>query len=463
MRTLKVPALFAFVLLIGVTVSAFGSDKDPGSDPDEQWRDHHESMYGDFITDGDISSDHFVTPPFEPGERLLPLNEDIVDMIEQVEESTALAYIEDLVAFGPRVTETPAMDEAADYIYDTFAGMGLEVDYHYWSYSGYDGTNVEATLPGKDPESDEIYIVCGHYDSVVGSPGADDNASGTAAVLVCAEIMSRYAFDHTIRFVAFSGEEQGLLGSHVYAQEASQNGDNIVAVLNGDMLGYAEDDYDRTHMNVFYDDNSYWIMSFIDATAEEYYDMINLDIIPAGYTWGSDHYSFWEYGYEAVFCHEYEFNPYWHEPQDVIDNMDMLYEMRNCRLILASLAELAVPAPLPDVKANGSDTPISIPRSETLSVTAKLNDGGVSSTADWWLVGRTPLGWFSYDIGQEWLPGIDVTYQGALFDLPVQQVLNMAHLPVGSYTFYFGVDMLMNGGFDFGEAYIDSVQVTVTQ
>jgi hypothetical protein len=95
-------------------------------------------------------------------------------------------------------------------------------------------------------------------------------------------------------------------------------------------------------------------------------------------------------------------------------------------------------------------------------VTVELNDGGVSSSADWWLAGRSPFGWFSYHIGQEWLPGIDVTYQGALFDLPVRQVLNMTQLPVGSYTFYFGVDMLMNGSFDSGEAYIDSVRVTVT-
>ena len=86
--------------------------------------------------------------------------------------------------------------------------MGLETSFHNWSYNGYSARNVEAILPGTNESSDEIYIICAHYDSVPGSPGADDDGSGTVAVMASAYIMKDYSFEHTIRFVTFS--DQGL-------------------------------------------------------------------------------------------------------------------------------------------------------------------------------------------------------------------------------------------------------------
>jgi hypothetical protein len=381
-------------------------------------------------------------------------------MIEQIDESTALAFMEDLVAFGPRVTGTPACELAGEYIYNTFADMGLEVRYHYWSNYGYEGYNIEATLPGEDPTSDEIYIICGHYDTVSGCPGADDNASGTAATMVAAEIMSQYRFNHTIRFVAFSGEEQWMLGSEVYVQEAFENGDNIVAALNVDMIGYAENDYDRTHIKVYHDDASYWIVDFTDNVAQEYNDYIDLDVIPSGFAY-SDNSSFWDYGYHALFYHEWNFNDYYHTPNDVIANMDLTYEMRGCKLVLATLAELAELAPFLDIKANGSDSPITISSSETLNVTVALNTNGVTGNADYWLLGMSPFGWYYYNVEQDWLPGFDVTFQGPLLNLPTREVLNISHLPEGAYRFYFGIDLLMNGAPDLGQGYYDNVRVTV--
>ena len=150
-----------------------------------------------------------------------------------------LGYLENLTAFGPRVTGTSECYAAGDYIYNEFESYGLEVRYDDWSYSGYTDRKIEGTLDGLDESSDEIYIICAHYDSVSGSPGADDDGSGTAAVLAAARVMSQYQFDHTIRFVAFSGEEQGLLGSHEYVEEAVANADNIIAALNADMIAYA--------------------------------------------------------------------------------------------------------------------------------------------------------------------------------------------------------------------------------
>jgi len=292
----------------------------------------------DFVTID--TSQKKLAPP-----RVFPQNIDdtIITMIESIDESLILGYLENLTDFRPRVTGTTACEEAGDYIYDEFQDMGLEVRYHEWSYSGYSDRNIEATLEGTNETSDEIYIICAHYDSVPTSPGADDDGSGTVAVMAAAYIMSQYTFNHTIRFVAFSGEEQGLLGSHEYARDAYSNGDNIVGVLNADMIGFAITTEDGENIKVYYNDASVWLLEFTDDISEEYYDYINLNIIPSGFSWGSDHYSFWENEYDAIFYHEYEFNHYYHSSQDIIENMNLTYDVKCSKLILATLAELAKP------------------------------------------------------------------------------------------------------------------------
>jgi Peptidase family M28 len=107
-------------------------------------------------------------------------------------------------------------------------------------------TNVVATLRGTQPESaDRIYVVSGHYDSrcsnvddaVCDAPGADDDASGVAAVLEMARVMSRHELDATIKFVAFAGEEQGLFGSTFFAQQAQAAGLNIAGMFSNDIVG----------------------------------------------------------------------------------------------------------------------------------------------------------------------------------------------------------------------------------
>ena len=272
---------------------------------------------------------------------LQSFSEEVIDMIQQLDGEMILGYLEDLTAFGPRVTGNIECEEAGDYIYNEFQSMGLDVRYQDWSYYGYDDRNIEATLHGTNETSDEIYIICGHYDSVPDSPGADDDGSGTVAVLAAAYIMSQYSFNHTIRFVTFSGEEQGLLGSHEYVEEASENGDNIIAVLNVDMIGYAITEYDGNNVKVYENGFSEWITDFMDDISNQYYEYIELNVIPSGWSGGSDHYSFWEFGYSATFSHEYEFNYYYHTPQDIIENMNITYSTKCSKLALATLAELA--------------------------------------------------------------------------------------------------------------------------
>ena len=105
--------------------------------------------------------------------------------------------------------------------------------------------NVVATLKGTDPDDDRILIISAHLDNMRSSvmdktgdaPGANDDASGVAALMECARIMSKHSFPATILFVAFSGEEQGLLGANYMAEKAKKEKWNIEAILNNDIMG----------------------------------------------------------------------------------------------------------------------------------------------------------------------------------------------------------------------------------
>ncbi|MBN1861536.1 MAG: Zn-dependent exopeptidase M28 [Candidatus Thermoplasmatota archaeon] len=264
----------------------------------------------------------------------------VISMIEQVDTTLYLHYLENITGFGPRYTGTASCIAAAQYIYEQFQSMGLWARYHPWSYGGYSSNNVEATINGTDTSSDEIYIVCGHYDTVASSPGADDDGSGTVAVLIAAYVMSQHQFNYTIKFVAFSGEEEGLYGSRIYAQQAAAQGWNIAGVLNADMISYAITTSHGNNVDVYVNSASTWLYTYTVNVGAEYNDYIHLTLHNAGTSSGSDHYYFWQNGYSAIFYFEYEMTPYYHTSGDTIDHINATYAVKNVKLILATLAEL---------------------------------------------------------------------------------------------------------------------------
>ena len=217
--------------------------------------------------------------------------------------------------------------------------QGIQVRFEDWENQGHTGRNVEASLIGLEEE--EIFIICGHMDSVPGSPGADDNGIGTVAAMIAADVMSEYNFNQTIRFVSFSGEEQGLLGSEIYAENCAQRQDSIAAVLNADMIGNADTEEGKTLIKLFSNDDSHWLVEFTETVSQTY--DIGIGIVDRGYSYGSDHYSFWSQGYDAIFFHENDFSEVYHSPQDTIENMDISYAVNTTRLMIATLAELAEP------------------------------------------------------------------------------------------------------------------------
>ncbi|MBN2432993.1 MAG: M20/M25/M40 family metallo-hydrolase [Acidobacteria bacterium] len=249
--------------------------------------------------------------------------------------------------------------QAGNYLYDFFREMGLEVEFDDFSFYGYNTRNVVATLPGRcRPE--EVVIICAHYDSInrngVGeAPGADDNASGTAVVMEAAWILRHYSLENTVRFVCFSAEEWGLFGSEHFAAAAADDGENIVAVVNLDMVAYT--DFVPEDLDIICNGPSIWLGQLFAAAAEMYTDLDVKRITNPMFIY-SDHSSFWDNGYSAV-CGIEDANvtyPYYHSEFDTFDKLNMDFCTRSARAAVSAVAELAAPVPIiaGDVDWNGS-------------------------------------------------------------------------------------------------------------
>jgi hypothetical protein len=244
---------------------------------------------------------------------------------------------------------------ATEYAYEKFNALGLHPAYRSWSSSGYSGRNVTAYQPGGSASS-EVVVVCAHLDDMPSSgnaSGADDNASGSIAVLTAAERLSKASFERTIRFVLFTGEEQGLLGSDAYAAAALASGDNIVAVFNMDMIAW--DSNGDGILNLYTripSDGGYAADFDIASTFTNVVAAYGLrpGLSPAIYAespdW-SDHYSFWDYGFPAICAIEedvYDFSDYYHTASDTLSTLNMTYYTRYVQAALGTVAHLAHPA-----------------------------------------------------------------------------------------------------------------------
>jgi hypothetical protein len=192
-------------------------------------------------------------------------DQQIIKIVREIHARNIERTIRKLVSFGTRNTlseqDNPnrGIGAARDWLYDEFQKVAQEargrmtVEKQTFEQAKAPRipqptllTNVVATLTGTQPESQgRVYVVSGHYDSMCGSstdakcdaPGANDDASGTAAVLEIARVMAKYPFESTIIFMAVAGEEQGLLGATYFAEQAKQKNWNIEGMITNDIVG----------------------------------------------------------------------------------------------------------------------------------------------------------------------------------------------------------------------------------
>jgi len=236
----------------------------------------------------------------------------------------------------------PSNDKAADYIEQKLEYYGLDVYNQSFSSSG---RNVYGILTGTEFPN-QFWMICAHYDDMPSgsvAPGADDNASGTATVLEAARILSQESFPYTIIFALWDEEEQGLVGSEYYADQASANGDSILGVINLDMIAYDSDSDDIAEIHTRSVGNSYDIKDKMVEVNSVYNIDLNLQIDDPG-TNASDHKSFWDVGYGAILLIEdfQDFHPYYHTPGDTVQHFNQPYYHKMSKLALGTLAIFAL-------------------------------------------------------------------------------------------------------------------------
>jgi len=332
---------------------------------------------------------------------------EIESMVKEVNPDSLQSYIKNMVAFGTRSTVSSTTDkkrgigaarEWALMKFNQFAAASGGRLTAFVDTSTYvaDGKRVKgnvslgntvATLKGTDPNDNRIFIISGHLDSrrtdvmdgTNDAPGANDDGSGSAAVLECARVMSKHSFPATVIFVTVSGEEQGLLGSTYMAKKARVQNWNIEAVLNNDIMGSNNSNetniINNTQVRVFSEGLPSYALSkqaklirqfglendgkarqlarYVKEVGERYVDNLQVVMIYRNdrFLRGGDHTPYVDTGFTAVRITEMNEN-FNHQHQDVrTENgvvygdleefMDFEYLRKNTALNLANLANLA--------------------------------------------------------------------------------------------------------------------------
>ena len=239
-----------------------------------------------------------------------------------------------------------AMAAAAGYIQESLEDAGYTVNVQPFTSRGLTLNNIEAVLPGHGA-TDEIIVIGAHYDSVADSPGADDNASGVAALLELARLLAGSTLPRTVRFVTFANEEAPFfygdeMGSNLYAARAQAQGEHVEAMLSLETLGYFTDQPGSQRypfpFSLFYPDTGNFIGfvgnlssrplvrkavgAFRASTAFPSEGVAAPSGIE-GIHW-SDHWSFWEAGYPAIMVTDtapFRY-PYYHTSMDTPGQLD---------------------------------------------------------------------------------------------------------------------------------------------
>lgn len=338
-------------------------------------------------------------------------NPEIAQMVSEISSDSLEAHVRRLASFNTRHTLSTdsqnGMPAAQDWVlskfhtYATDANGRMTAEIERFTIPGdgrrieqdSPGANVVATLKGTDPNDTRIFIISAHMDSrnknVMDAenpaPGANDDGSGTAAVIELARVIASHSFPATIKFVAFTGEEQGLKGATYMSDKAQEEGWNIAAVLNNDIVGNSESSgtliKDNLKMRVFSetipasesereaairrysgsdnDSKSRQLARYIKEVGERYVDQFEVKLIyrPDRFLRGGDQTSFARNGFTAVrmsemnehFIHQHENVRVEDGIQygDLPEFMDFEYLRKVAAVNLASLATLASSADQP--------------------------------------------------------------------------------------------------------------------
>jgi Zn-dependent M28 family amino/carboxypeptidase len=258
------------------------------------------------------------------------------------------------------------LNRTADYIEDKFRSYGYSVKRQSFAYSGNTYYNIIAEATGTDAAAKDVLIIGAHYDTVKGTPGADDNASGVAALLELARLTVLQPAKRTIRFVAFCLEEPPVfgtehMGSYVYAKSVKEEGVKVYGMISLEMVGYFCDEKDCQRFPLScigwaYPDRGNYL-AFVGNNASRSFtkkvrkafarasslpvESLNTFSSVTGVDF-SDHRNFWKFGFSAFMITDTSFyrNHNYHEAQDTPETLDYKRMSELVRGIYKSLGAL---------------------------------------------------------------------------------------------------------------------------
>ncbi len=295
-------------------------------------------------------------PPLAPRTPSAAPSPLIQKMVAAVTQTDLDKYWTDLTTNPPSGTRYSTSQGARDaglYCKGQFEALKLPAALQ--NYNASYAPNVIATQAGALTPG-QVYIVIGHLDDLPSSgtaPGADDNASGSVNVLESAKVMSCWAFKSTVKYIACTGEEQGLVGSDAYAADAKNRGEDIRGVINMDMIAWAGDGSPNPeNLDLNYNAASQDLGLLFAQNATDYATGLVVDAFLCPSLTASDHASFWSRGWKAVcgitdnedYCGHGGNYPYYHTSNDTIANCgDRSLFRGTVKTSVATLATLAEP------------------------------------------------------------------------------------------------------------------------
>jgi hypothetical protein len=286
-----------------------------------------------------------------------PWNTDLDSIIafyvDKVNADSIQSYMQALEDMGTRFCLANNRREVSVWIKNKFIDLGYpntvldSFPFNTWYGGSYYQTwqfNVVSTMEGYE-RPDNVYILGAHHDAIVPqssnpfiiAPGADDNASGTAAALEVARIMKQYNYqpEATIKFITFAAEELGLHGAWHYANKAASENMNIKMMINNDMISYCTVPQSQWTLRIQKYPNSLWVTNLATYIATNF-TVLNVTE-STQYIQYSDSWPFYSNGYNAIFLQENQFTPYYHTVNDLVSTLNMDYTAEMIKVSLGML------------------------------------------------------------------------------------------------------------------------------
>lgn len=273
-----------------------------------------------------------------------------------------IPHLERIIGERHPDSSTGALRDTADYLRIQFTSLGFTTDSHEFEALGGIYENVIATTPQHTDSSAAPLIIAAHYDTVSGSPGADDNASALAVLLDVARRVANVSFQRPIRFIAFCLEEENLLGSRAYAAHLTATQQSILGAIVLECVGYARDEEGSqkippgvpvavptvgNFLAVIGNQDSRALTMAMERAMRPHLPVVPLVVPDNGEllpdTRRSDHTSFWEQGLPAVMLTDTANfrNPHYHQPTDTLETLNLDFMASVADAVTAVVMSLA--------------------------------------------------------------------------------------------------------------------------